>query len=110
MEGIDKTTLWTVIILLGLGSFGLRFVFTGLIGDRALPPWLLRHLRYTAVAILPALVTPLVIWPAGTGGQFDAPRVIAALVTLAVGYFTKNVLAAIISGAASLYGFLYLLG
>lgn len=110
MEAIDKTTLWTVIILLGLGSFGLRFVFTGLIGDRALPPWLLRHLRYTAVAILPALVTPLVIWPAGTGGQFDAPRVIAALVTLSVGYFTKNVLAAIISGAASLYGFLYLLG
>ncbi|MYM57258.1 AzlD domain-containing protein [Thalassovita mangrovi] len=110
MEAIDRTTLWTVIILLGLGSFGLRFVFTGLIGDRALPPWLLRHLRYTAVAILPALVTPLVIWPAGTGGQFDAPRVIAALVTLSVGYFTKNVLAAIISGAASLYGFLYLLG
>ncbi|MBR9650749.1 AzlD domain-containing protein [Thalassovita aquimarina] len=110
MDGIDKTTLWTVIILLGLGSFGLRFVFTGMIGDRPLPPWLLRHLRYTAVAVLPALVTPLVIWPTGTGGQFDAPRVIAALATLSVGYFTRNVLAAIIGGAASLYGLLYLLG
>lgn len=109
-SGFDPATLWTVIAALAVGSFALRFVFIGLVGDRPMPDWLLRHLRYTAVAILPALVTPLVIWPAGTGGQFDAPRVIAALVTLSVGYFTKNVLAAIISGAASLYGFLYLLG
>ncbi|WP_323784814.1 AzlD domain-containing protein [Thalassovita sp.] len=110
MEGIDRTTLWTVIILLGLGSFGLRFVFTGLVGDRVMPEWLLRHLRYTAVAVLPGLVAPLVIWPTGTGGNFDLPRLVAALVTLGVGYATKNVLAAIGSGAASLYALLYLLG
>ena len=32
---IETGTLWTVIILLGLGSFGLRFVFTGLVEKRA---------------------------------------------------------------------------
>ncbi len=106
---IDTTQLWTVIILLGLGSFGLRFVFLGLIGDRPMPPWVLRHLRYTAVAVLPALVAPMVVWPAATGGAMDAPRLIAALVTLGVGYFTRNVLAAIGLGAGSLYLFLYLL-
>lgn len=106
---IDTTQLWIVIILLGLGSFGLRFVFLGLIGDRPMPPWVLRHLRYTAVAVLPALVAPMVVWPAATGGALDAPRMIAALVTLGVGYFTKNVLAAIGLGAGSLYLFLYLL-
>ena len=51
-----SATVWTVIILLGLGSFGLRFLFIGIVGDRPLPPWLLRHLRYTAVAVLPGLV------------------------------------------------------
>lgn len=107
---IDKTDLWTVIILLGLGSFCLRFVFLGLIGDRAMPEWLLRHLRYTAVAILPALVAPAVVWPQATGGQADPARMVAALVTLAVGMTTKNVLLAIGLGAASLYGMLYLLG
>ena len=56
MDHINTGTLWFVIIALGLGSFGLRFVFTGLVGDREMPAWLLRHLRYTAVAILPALV------------------------------------------------------
>lgn len=107
---IDKTTLWIVIIGLGLGSFALRFVFTGLVGDRMMPPWLLRHLRYTAVAILPALVAPQVIWPVATDGAFDPPRVAAAAVTLCVGVLTKNVLAAIFSGAVTLYGLLYLLG
>jgi len=107
---IETGTLWTVIILLGLGSFGLRFVFTGLVGDRAMPEWLLRHLRYTAVAILPALIAPQVVWPAATGGVFDIPRAAAAAVALAVGLVTKNVLMAVFGGAATLYGLLYLLG
>lgn len=107
---IDKASLWTVIILLGLGTFGLRFVFTGLIGDRPLPPWLLRHLRYTAVAVLPGLVAPLVVWPAATGGALDAPRMTAALVTLAAGYFLRNVILAIVLGALALYVGLALVG
>ncbi|MEM6277414.1 MAG: AzlD domain-containing protein, partial [Pseudomonadota bacterium] len=44
--------IWVVILGLGLGSFAMRFSFLGLIGDRNLPPWVLRHLRYTAVAVL----------------------------------------------------------
>ena len=47
---IDKTDLWIVIVALAVGSFGLRFLFLGLIGDRAMPEWIMRHLRYTAVA------------------------------------------------------------
>ncbi|KIN77742.1 MULTISPECIES: AzlD domain-containing protein [Sulfitobacter] len=107
---IDKTTLWIVIIALGIGSFFLRFVFTGLVGSRAMPDWLLRHLRYTAVAILPALVAPQVIWPQATGGETEPARLAAACVTLLVGLLSKNVIAAILSGAFTLYGLLYLLG
>jgi len=106
----DPVTIWTIIIGLAVGSYALRFVFIGLVGDRPMPPWLLRHLRYTAVAILPALIAPLVVWPTATDGQPDAPRMGAAAVALTVGLFTKNVLAAIFSGAATLYGLLYLLG
>lgn len=107
---IDPVTLWIVIIGLGVGSFFLRFIFTGVVGDRAMPPWLLRHLRYTAVAVLPALVAPQVIWPPATGGDPDPARLGAAAVTLAVGLITKNVLAAMVSGAVTLYALLYLLG
>ncbi len=106
---IETGTLWTVIILLGIGSFGLRFIFTGLVGSRAMPEWLLRHLRYTAVAILPALVAPQVIWPVATDGVFDIPRVAAAVMTLGVGLLTRSVLLAVLSGGVTLYGLLYLL-
>ena len=101
--------LWIIIIGLGVGSFGFRFMFTGLVGSRAMPDWLLRHLRYTAVAILPALVAPQVIWPAATNAEPDPARLAAAAATLAVGLLTRNVLAAIFAGATTLYGLLYLL-
>ena len=110
MSSIDPTTMWIIIVGMAVGSFVLRFVFIGFVGDRPMPPWLLRHLRYTAVAILPALIAPLVVWPAATGGQPDLPRTSAAAVALVVGVLTKNVIAAIFSGAATLYGLLYLLG
>jgi branched-subunit amino acid transport protein len=106
---IDRTTLWFIVIALGVGSFFLRFIFLGLVGNRPMPPWLLRHLRYTAVAILPALVAPQVVWPAANDGQTEPARLAAAIVTLAVGLWTKNVLAAIAAGAVTLYGLLYLL-
>ncbi|MCA0905886.1 AzlD domain-containing protein [Ruegeria marisrubri] len=105
----DSVTIWAIIIGLAIGSYALRFVFIGFVGDRPMPPWLLRHLRYTAVAILPALIAPLVVWPSATEGQPDLPRMSAAAVALAVGVISKNVLAAIFSGAATLYGLLYLL-
>lgn len=107
---IDKGELWLLMILLGLGSFTLRFAFLGLVGDRPLPPWILRHLRYTAVAVLPGLVAPLVVWPEATGGVPDAPRMAAALVTIIAGIVTRNMLLAIFLGASTLYGGLYLLG
>ena len=107
---IDKGELWIVIIGLAIGSFALRFAFLGIVGDKPMPEWMLRHLRYTAVAVLPALVAPLVIWPSATDGQPDPARMIAALVTLTVGYTTKNVFIAMGTGAVTLYGMLYQIG
>ncbi|MFW2544179.1 AzlD domain-containing protein [Primorskyibacter sp. 2E107] len=97
---IDKSDLWLVIFGMGIGSFALRFVFLGIVGDRAMPEWLLRHLRYTAVAIMPALVAPLVLWPSATGGDPDPLRIAAAVLGLAAAYVWKSVYAGMIGGAA----------
>ncbi|PJE32999.1 Branched-chain amino acid transport protein (AzlD) [Pseudooceanicola marinus] len=107
---IDRVDLWIVIIGLGLGSFALRFAFLGLIGKRQMPEWLLRHLRYTPVAVLPALVAPLVVWPGATGGEMDPPRLTAALVTLALGVIFRRTLLAIVCGLGTLYLMLWLMG
>ena len=106
---IETSELWFVIIALGAGSYLLRFTFLGLVGDRPMPEWLLRHLRYTAVAVLPALVAPLVMWPAATGGVPDPARLAAAVAAFSVGYIFKRSLIAIIAGAVTLYAMLAIL-
>lgn len=100
---IDKTTLWTVIVVLAIGTYLIRFSFLGLLGNRALPGWMLRALRYTPMAVLPGLVAPAVLWPAATGGETDPARLIAAIVTILIGIFSRNLLIAIISGGVALY-------
>ncbi|MBO9474281.1 AzlD domain-containing protein [Shimia sp. R10_1] len=106
---MNEATTWIIIICMGIGSFGLRYVFLGIIGDRQMPEWVLRHLRYTAVAVLPGLVAPLVIWPSATGGEPDPARMAAAAATLVTGYVTKNILWAILVGALTLFGGLQIL-
>jgi branched-subunit amino acid transport protein len=95
--------IWTIIGIMGIGTFLIRFSFLGLIGDRPMPQFVLRLLRYTPVAVLPAMVAPLVLWPAATDGQFDSVRMLAAMATVAVGLWSRNVLWAIFGGAISLY-------
>jgi branched-subunit amino acid transport protein len=102
--------IWAIIALMGVGTFLIRYSFLGLIGDRQLPDWVLRHLRYTSVAILPGLVAPLVLWPQATNGEIDPARLAAAFTTLAVGYFFKATVRAMLAGAVVLYGVQWLIG
>ncbi|SMY06841.1 AzlD domain-containing protein [Flavimaricola marinus] len=100
---IADSTVWIVIAGLGLGSFILRFSVMGLTGRRPMPPWLLRHLRYAGVAILPGLVAPLVLGSALQGGPPDIPRVVAALVTLTVGWWRRDVLLSMLAGGVTFF-------
>jgi branched chain amino acid efflux pump len=106
---ISPETFWAVTILLGIGTFLIRFSFLGFLGNRQLPEWLAAHLRYTAVAVFPALVTPLVLWPDATGGETDPARLIAAFAVFMVG-LRFNVLAGIVAGMGTLYAMQYLIG
>jgi branched-subunit amino acid transport protein len=108
--GYSDAQIWVVIFALGLGTFLIRFSFLGVLGGRDLPEWLLRHLRYTPVAVLPGMVAPLVLWPAGTGGEVDPARLLAALVTVVLGLWLRNMIVAILGGAGTLFAMLWLLG
>lgn len=105
----STTEIWVIIAVLGVGTYLIRWSFLGALGDRDLPNWMLRMLRYTPVAVLPALVAPLVVWPAATGGTADPARMAAAAATVAVGVLTRNVMLAILAGGITLAGLLYLL-
>ncbi|WP_424927948.1 AzlD domain-containing protein [Amaricoccus tamworthensis] len=107
---MNDTLIWSVIVALGIGTYLIRFSFIGIIGDRELPSWILRLLRYVPVAVMPALVAPLVVWPEATGGEPDLPRILAASAALVVGAWRRDALASIIAGMAVLYLALWLLG
>ncbi|QBX33603.1 AzlD domain-containing protein [Paracoccus liaowanqingii] len=106
----SNLTIWTIILVLGVGTYLIRWSFLGALGNRELPGWVIRMLRYTPVAVLPALVAPLVLWPEATGGAPDPARLAAAAATVAVGVLTRNVMLAILAGGLTLFGLLYLLG
>lgn len=100
---IDKAELWVVMAVLGAGTYAIRFSFLGVLGNRRLPLWLERALRYTAVAVLPALVAPAVLWPAANAGQTDPARLAAAVATVLVGCVSRSMMAAIVAGGLVLY-------
>jgi branched-subunit amino acid transport protein len=106
----EAARIWTVIVLLGIGTYLIRLSFLGLVGDRALPDWAMRMLRYVPVAVMPGLVAPLVVWPAATGGKPDLARILAAAAALAIGAGTRSVLGAIAGGMAALYLALWTVG
>ncbi|MDP5305903.1 AzlD domain-containing protein [Paracoccus spongiarum] len=107
---MSDLTVWAVIIVLGIGTFLIRWSFLGALGQRELPGWVLRLLRYTPVTVLPALVAPLVMWPAANGGEPEPARLAAAAATVAVGVLSRNVILAITAGAVTLFGLPYILG
>jgi branched-subunit amino acid transport protein len=71
---------------------------------------MLRMLRYVPVAVMPALVAPLVVWPPATGGAPDPARLIAALAALFVGAVLRGVLGSIFAGMGVLYLALWAIG
>ena len=98
---MSDVMVWSVILGLGLGSYLIRLSFIGLIGDRPMPDWLLRHLRYAAVGILPGIAAPLVVFPPDAAGTLDPARLVAGVATVGVGYATKSTIWAIFAGGIS---------
>ncbi len=96
--------IWAIIVGLGAGTMLIRYSFLGLLGGREMPSWVLRHLRYTPVAVLPGLVMPLLVWPPANGGETDPIRLAAGAVALALGFKFKSVVWGMLGGAVVLVG------
>lgn len=109
MTGYSTAAIWTIILTSAAGTYLLRWSFLGGLGGRAMPEWLLRMLRYTAVAVLPGLVAPGVLWPEVTGDQPDPTRLGAVFAALAVGILSRNMLAGIAAGIAGFWALAWVL-
>lgn len=86
MHGEAK--LWIVIVLVGASNYLVRLSFIALLANAKIPALAQRALRFVAVAMLSALVVPMVI--GATATPFN-PRIAAALVAGVVASFTRSV-------------------
>ena len=86
----DAAKLWMLIVLVGASNYLVRLSFIALLANARIPPLASRALRFVAVAMLAALVVPMVLGPSGVMGAASNPRVPAALAAGVVAWFTRS--------------------
>jgi len=96
-------TIWLIMLLGGLITFGMRFSFVWLLGRFEVPETMRRALHYVPPAVLSAIVFPELFLP---GGEFDLSlgnaRLLAGLVAVAVAAWTKHSLLTFLAGFIAL--------
>ena len=100
----EDLNIWLLIAGMALITFGLRLSFIALAARREFPAALRQALRYTPVAVLTALVVPLVLNPApGFTVSPDALRLVCAVAAFLIARRTRNMFATVAGGMLLLW-------
>lgn len=97
-------TVWAIILAAGAFTFATRASFIVLQGEREFPEGLRRALRFVPASVLAAIVWPAVFAPEHQLALSPANlRIFAAAVAVLVAWRSRNVLATIAAGMATLW-------
>ena len=97
---------WLSVIVAGILTYITRMTMITLVDRRVLGPKLKQVLGYVPSAVFPAIIFPAIfINDYGSFVEINNPKIFGAIVAIIVGYFSKNIIATIISGLIS-YWFL----
>jgi branched-subunit amino acid transport protein len=93
----------TMIAGMALVTFGIRYVLLPLSGRFRLSPTVEKALGYSPPAVLTAIVVPAVLMPEGEGIRLSLTNawLVGAIVTAAVAWVTRNLMATIVLGMAA---------
>ena len=101
---------WTLIIYCGLITFLTRFLMIALLKKEMFNYRMREVLSYVPSAIFPAIIFPgIFINDYGTFIEMNDPKIFGAIIAILVGYFSRNVIATIISGLFSYWIIIFLL-
>ncbi len=98
----------TIATILGAGAvtLAIRVSFQILPASWVVPSWFTRALKYVAVAVLPALVLPDVLFrDVPAGDVINVARVVAAAVAMLVAWKTRQIFLTLVVGMLVLWGF-----
>ena len=97
--------IWLVMIVGGIFTFGTRFVMLSGWVAHGLPRWLIDALAFVPIAVLTAILVPAVLIDPATQQIIVTgnARVVAAVVAIIIALLTRNVIATISLGLATLW-------
>ncbi len=97
--------IWLVMIVGGIFTFGTRFVMLSGWVAHGLPRWLIDALAFVPIAVLTAILVPAVLIDPATQKIVVTgnARIVAAVVATIIALLTRNVIATISSGLATLW-------
>ena len=97
--------IWLVMILGGIFTFGTRFMMLSGWVAHGLPRWLIDALAFVPIAVLTAILVPAVLIDPATQQiiVMGNARIVAAVVATIIALLTRNVIATISSGLATLW-------
>ena len=101
---------WSSIIIAGIITYFTRMTMVALVDRDLLGERIKAVLAYVPSAVFPALIFPAVLLEdPGSFVSYDDPKIIAILVAMLVGYFSRKIIATILSGLISYWVIIFLL-
>ena len=98
-----------LIIYCGLITFLTRFSMIALLKKEMFNYRIREVLSYVPSAIFPAIIFPAIFLDnAGSIEIENNPKILAAIIAMAVGIFTRNIIATIFSGLASYWFIIFI--
>ena len=101
---------WLSIIIAGIITYFTRMTMVALVDRDLLGEKVKAVLAYVPSAVFPAIIFPgIFINEHGTYIEIYDPKIFGAIIAILVGYFSRNVIATIISGLFSYWIIIFLL-
>ena len=101
---------WASILLSGIVTYFSRMAMIALIDRDMLGSKVKEVLNYVPAAVFPAIIFPGVFFnDFGSLVEITDPKIYGAIVALVVGFFSRNVIATIISGLLSYWFIIFFL-
>ena len=101
---------WLTIIIAGIITYITRMTMIALVDRDLLGERVKEVLAYVPSAVFPAIIFPgIFINDYGTFIEMNDPKIFGAIVAILVGYFSRNVIATILSGLFSYWIIIFLL-
>ena len=99
---------WISITIAGILTYLTRMTMVALVRREMLGNRIKNVLTYVPSAVFPAIIFPAVFFSEnGTFVEISDPKIFASIIAIVVGYFSRNVIATILSGLISYWIILF---